>query len=177
MVRATLSQLRSGFCARLKDYQLRIGKAVDDLCPECNAASHTTSHIFVCPSHPTPLTVESLWSDPWGVANFLPQLTSFQFLPVVGPPPLRNRRRARPPADPPPVFSPASLPPSPFLFTPPPLTPPVSPGQNLPPPLMQQNIRPLYSSISSFSFASSSPPSSPRSQDPSYAGSDSEDEN
>ena len=175
LVRSTLSQLRSGFCARLKDYQFRIKKADNDVCPECNAASHTTAHLFDCQAHPTNLVVESLWSDPWGVANFLPQLPSFQFLPDVGPPPPpRPRRRRRPPPDPPPVFSPMSLPPSPFLFTPPPLSPPHTPPRpGYPPPLMQQRVR-LYSyaSISSFSFSSSSPPSSPRSQALSHAESD-----
>ena len=35
-IRATLAQLRSGHCAKLNDYQLRIGKVNSDICPECN---------------------------------------------------------------------------------------------------------------------------------------------
>ena len=156
-----------------KDFQFRIKKVNDDVCPECHAAPHTTGHIFDCQAFPTTLTTTSLWTDPWGVAQFLHQVPSFQFLPEVGPPPPpRPRRRGRPP-----VFSPISLPPSPFLFTPPHLTPPLSPPMpGYPLPLMQQRIHPLYSSNSSFSFSYSSPPSSPRSQAPSDAGSDRGDE-
>ena len=127
VVRSTLSQLRSGFCSRLKSFQHRIRGAgafpVDDLCPECASFSHTPEHLFECPAKPTNLTKESLWSDPWGVARFLKTLPSFSFLPDVGPPPPPRRRMCRRPPPVPPDFSPLSLPPSPFLFTPPPLTP------------------------------------------------------
>ena len=54
--RTTLSQLRSGWCRQLKSYQALIGNSTDDLCPDCGLASHTTAHLFDCPSHPTPLT-------------------------------------------------------------------------------------------------------------------------
>ena len=145
LVRTTLSQLRSGFCARLKSFQFRIGGADDDLCPDCGTLTHDTNHVFSCQTHPTRLTTESLWKDPWAAAKFIRTQSSFHFLPDVGvrPPPQR-RRRQRPPPEPPPSpdFSPVSLPPSPFLFTPPPLTP------LHPPPLMNFSF-PSVSSISS----------------------------
>ena len=145
LVRSTLSQLRSGFCSRLKSFQFRIGGVPDDLCPECGSQSHDTNHIFNCQTHPTRLTTESLWSDPWATARFIRTQSSFNFLPDVGVrPPPRQRRRRRPPPEPPPNpgFSPISLPPSPFLFTPPPLTPPL--------PLSLMNFSfPSVSSISS----------------------------
>ena len=80
---------------------------------------------------PTSLSVTSLWLKPWDAARFLKSLLSFDFFPDIGQPPPRPRRRRRPPprlpdttAD---LFSPLSLPPSPFLFT---------PHSSVPPPLM-----------------------------------------
>ena len=96
----TLSQLRSGFCSRLQDYQFRIGAAPNDLCPDCNASSHTVQHLFECNAHPTNLTVNDLWSRPWDVAAFIQSLPAFSFLPCSGPPPpppRRGRRHRRPP--------------------------------------------------------------------------------
>ena len=138
ITRSTLAQLRSGFFSRLNSYQFKIGRLDNDLCPECGAASHTSSHLFECPARRTNLKVEDLWKDTWSVAAFLPSLPSFDFLPPPGPPPPppgRRRPRPRPPPIPPDdeVFSPISLPPSPFVFTPPPLTPPLRV-----PPLMPQ---------------------------------------
>ena len=127
IVRVTLSQLRSGFCARLKTYQKILGKSNDDLCPECHSQPHSSQHLFECPVKPTQLLVTSLWLKPWDAARFLKSLSSFDFFPDIGAPPLQ-RRRPRPPPHPPDPdvhpFSPLSLPPSPFIFTPPPLTPP-----------------------------------------------------
>ena len=158
--RVTLSQLRSGHCARLRDYQLRIGKIVSDLCPECNTVSDTVSHLFSCPSHPTNLTTEDLWKRPWDVVNHLSGLQAFAFLPDPGPPPPPARRRRRPPIPPDPPTPPASpdppdRPDSPVhspLFSP--LTFPISfdfspqavpVNQQQPLPLVNQNlvIRPL----------------------------------
>ena len=183
IIRVTLSQLRSGFCARLKDFQLRIGKSTDDLCPECAHSPQNTQHLFECPSYPTRLEVTSLWLKPWDAATFLRTLPSFNFFPDVGLQPPRNRRRHRPPPRPPDAdqdddaFSSLSLPPSPFL-----LTPPTSPGTPLPPlpplppPLMSIRLAGAYSSISSSSLSSllSHDPfsSSAASQAPSNAGSD-----
>ena len=102
--RSTLAQLRSGHCARLSTYLHRLGRADSDLCPECRSAPHTTSHLFVCPSHPTSLSVTDLWTKPWDAAVFLSSLPAFNFLPSPGPPPPpRFRSRRRPPrAAPPP---------------------------------------------------------------------------
>ena len=60
----TLSQLHSGHCARLKDYQLRIGKMNNDLCADCNLFPQTVKHVFDCPAHPTTLGAEDLWDSP-----------------------------------------------------------------------------------------------------------------
>ena len=121
ITRATLAQLRSGFCSRLNDYQFKIGERPNDLCPECGTVTHSSQHLFECPSFPTNLSVEDLWTNTWAVASFLSTLPSFDFLPSPGPPPPpppRRRRRLRPPPLPPEddVFSPVSLPPSPFIF-------------------------------------------------------------
>ena len=129
--RTTLSQLRSGHCARLRDYQLRIGKANDDLCADCDLFPQTVNHLFDCPAHPTTLGAEDLWGNPRDVVDHLQNFQAFDFLPPLGSPPRLHPRR-RPPAAPPdsPVFTPVSLPPSPFFSPPPP------PGPPLIPPLM-----------------------------------------
>ena len=134
--RATLSQLRSGHCARLADYQMRIGKVNSDECPDCLSLPASVSHLFECPSNPTTLTTLDLWTNPCEAIRFLQSTNSFNHLPVVTTPP-RQQRRRRPPAEPPPspsgsLFSPLSLPPSPFL-SPPPLSP-LSPPPLPPPP-------------------------------------------
>ena len=100
LTRVTLAQLRSGHCARLKDFQLRIGKAVDDLCPDCNLVTQTVTHLFQCSAHPTSLGPRDLWERPDEVAIFLSSLPSFSFLPPppTPPPPRRRRRRGRPPS-------------------------------------------------------------------------------
>ena len=51
--RTTLSQLRSGHCARLQSYQYKIGSSASNVCPDCQAQPHTTSHLFECTAHPT----------------------------------------------------------------------------------------------------------------------------
>ena len=51
IMRSTLSQLPCGHCARLQSYQHKIGSSPNDLCPECNARPHTTSHLFQCTAH------------------------------------------------------------------------------------------------------------------------------
>ena len=122
--RKILAQLRSGYCARLNSFLFKIGRIDSDLCPECSSAPHTVVHLFNCPAKPTNLEVIDLWRDTWATASFLTSLPSFSALPPCGPPPPppRRRPRQRPPAAPDPpddVFSPLSLPPSPFLFTPP----------------------------------------------------------
>jgi hypothetical protein len=100
-LRATLSQLRSGYCRRLLDYQMRIGGAPNDRCPECGRAQHTVKHLFECRSHPTDLQPVDLWSRPREAAEFLTTLPAFTDLspgpprppPEPPPPPLRRARR------------------------------------------------------------------------------------
>ena len=96
--RTTLSQLRSGFCPALKTYLARVGRAPDDLCPSCRGSPQTPSHLFSCPSHPTPLKVEDLWSRPVRASLFLSSLPFFNLPPLARPPP-------EPPPSPPPVES------------------------------------------------------------------------
>ena len=160
--RVTLSQLRSGHCARLRDYQFyKLKKVDDDLCLECRSASESVHHLFSCNSHPTNLTVVDLWKRPWEVICHLTSFPSFNFLPHPGPPPPPPvRRRRRPPIPPDPSVSPdrQDRPDSPglqidsSLFSPlslPPATPPlvihVTPNlvnSNPPiPPLMRPQAR------------------------------------
>ena len=103
LTRSTLSQLRSGLCARLKDFQHRIGRADDENCPDCLVATQDTAHLFECPSFPSSLSPSDLWERPWNAAAFLQTTPSFSFLPCSGPPPPppRRRPRRRPPPDPP----------------------------------------------------------------------------
>ena len=61
--RVTMSQLRSGHCARLADYQFRIGKVDSDTCPECQIHPASVKHIFECPSNPTRLTTRDLFDE------------------------------------------------------------------------------------------------------------------
>ena len=92
--RVTLAQLRSGHCPRLKTYQFKIGKADDDLCPDCGI-----DLLFNCPARPKGLTTRALWMDPREVAHFLSSHPAFDgIVPPVTPPPRRRRRRGRPPS-------------------------------------------------------------------------------
>ena len=119
--RTVLSQLRSGFCCSLKDYQFRIGKSQDDICPLCLLEPETVRHIFDCPARPTQLVPDDLWAYPVDVASFLSAHPAFD---VPPPPPARQRRGRPPPAPPPPpaaawnytLFSPISLPSFNFSF-------------------------------------------------------------
>ena len=89
--RTALSQLRSGHCSALNSFRQMIRISDNDTCPSCNQASHTTQHLFTCPSHPTPLGARDLWENPVNVADFLATLPFFR----LGVPP-------RPPPEPPP---------------------------------------------------------------------------
>ena len=87
LTRVTLAQLRSGHCARLKDFQLRIGKAVDDLCPDCNLVTQTVTHLFQCSAQPTP--------PRWALetsGNAQMKLPSFSLLFLLSPSSRRRRR-------------------------------------------------------------------------------------
>ena len=105
--RATLSQLRSGFCRLLKSYDSLVKNNDNDRCPECLVESHTTAHLFECPAAPSQLYKIDLWSNPIHAASFLSRLSSFSALPRVAPPdaPLAPRPIVvplRPPPAPPP---------------------------------------------------------------------------
>ena len=69
--RSTLCQLRSKHSIYLNSYLRAIQKRDDDLCPKCNAAPHTSNHLFDCPANPTVLDVTSLWKKPLEAARFL----------------------------------------------------------------------------------------------------------
>ena len=86
--RATLSQLRSGFCKALNQYRTDIGLADDPSCPACGGEIHDPPHLFSCPAHPAgDLNVEDLWERPVRVAQFLRTLPCFEYLPALPPPP------------------------------------------------------------------------------------------
>ena len=70
-VRATLSQLRPGFCKLLNDYNNRCDINIPNICPNCSQIPHNTAHLFNCPSNPATLTVESIWYNPKLGAEFL----------------------------------------------------------------------------------------------------------
>lgn len=113
-IRTTLAQLRSGHCQRLNDYRHRVGWSDTDICPECDQAPASTSHLFACSAHPTNLSVTDLWEKPYEAAVFLAaSFLSFNDFPDPGPPPPpppQPRMRRRPPPEPPPAASPdASL--------------------------------------------------------------------
>ena len=103
--RTVLAQLRSGHCAKLRNYQLRIGKSDDDVCLDCRANAASTSHLFQCTSHPTNLTTKDLWERPWDAITHISKFLGFNSLPAVGPPPPPRQRHGRRP--------PPELPPSP----------------------------------------------------------------
>ena len=94
--RCILAQLRTGDCSLVKDYQMRIGKSADALCPECLFRRHTVPHIFDCDAAPTCLKITDLWTHPIAVINFLSGLSAFSSLARNNPPP------PRPPPEPPP---------------------------------------------------------------------------
>ena len=141
VTRSVLSQLRSGFCSKLRDFQFRLGRSTTSSCPECDLGEHTVAHLFDCPRHPTPLNPIDLWAHPCDVAAFLSRLPSFSEIPPPPPPPPpRVRRRGRPPRAPPDqqdgtrnlsvssLFSSSSLPDFRFSSSSPPSSPLSSPS-------------------------------------------------
>ena len=63
--RATLAQLRSGYCKLLGSYKSRIKKDASlDVCADCGKTPHDVKHLFACPAHPTTLIPSDLWSKP-----------------------------------------------------------------------------------------------------------------
>ena len=69
--RCLLSQLRSGYSSMLNSYLSVVDINIEDKCPNCHQISHTTEHLFNCPSAPTELTPKSLWTKPLEAAQFL----------------------------------------------------------------------------------------------------------
>ena len=85
--RTTLSQLRSGYCSRLRSYLHRIGSSDDPTCPECMQEPHTTHHLFSCQAYPNSLQVADLWHRPCEVAALISGMTAFRDLPPLDGPP------------------------------------------------------------------------------------------
>ena len=80
---ATLAQLRSGHCAKLRDLQLRFGTSDSDTCPECRLFSDSVDHLFNCPAHPTNLSPIDMWTRPEKSRNIFlvtPPLATFRLL-------------------------------------------------------------------------------------------------
>ncbi len=69
--RATLAQLRSGYSNYLYSFKSRLNPTIQDTCPLCSNAGHTTQHLFECPNNRTDLTVRDLWTRPMEAARFL----------------------------------------------------------------------------------------------------------
>ena len=86
--RTALSQLRSGYCKALNSFQNLLNPSTPITCPECDSGeTHTTQHLFRCPTHPTDLCVEDLWLRPDLSAHFISTLPSFHYLPALPSPP------------------------------------------------------------------------------------------
>ncbi|KAI5707813.1 hypothetical protein M8J77_010316 [Diaphorina citri] len=69
--RATLAQLRSGWCKLLQHYMARIDPSVPDRCPRCSGSPHDVHPLFNCPDLPTILDPTALWTNPVEVAQLL----------------------------------------------------------------------------------------------------------
>ena len=63
--RATLAELRSGYCKLLCSYKSSIKKDASlKVCADCSKTPHNVKHLFACPAHPTTLIPLDLWSKP-----------------------------------------------------------------------------------------------------------------
>ena len=60
--RTILAQLRTGHSRILGQYMNRIDPTARNHCYNCDQSPHGTHHLFGCPSKPTTLTVELLWT-------------------------------------------------------------------------------------------------------------------
>ena len=69
--RTILAQLRTGHSRILGQYINRIDPTARNHCNNCGQSPHDTHHLFDCPSKPTTLTVESLWTPPTETAKHL----------------------------------------------------------------------------------------------------------
>ena len=62
--RATLAQLRSGYCRLLGSYKSRMKTDVTlNVCADCGKTPHDVTQIFACPGHTTTLISTYLWSS------------------------------------------------------------------------------------------------------------------
>ena len=63
--RATLAQLRSGYCRLICSYKSRIKKDASlNVCADYGKTPHDVKHLFACPAHLTTLIPSDLWSRP-----------------------------------------------------------------------------------------------------------------
>ena len=69
--RTILAQLRTGHSRILGQYMDRIDPTARNHCHNCGHSHHDTHDLFDCPSKPTTLTVESLWTAPTETAKHL----------------------------------------------------------------------------------------------------------
>ena len=69
--RTLLAQLRTGHSRILGQYINKINPTARNNCHNCGQSPHDTHHLFDCPSKPTTLTVESLWTAPTAIAKHL----------------------------------------------------------------------------------------------------------
>ena len=69
--RTILAQLRAGHSRILDQYMNRIAPTARNHCLNRGHSPHDAHHLFDCPSKPTTLTVESLWSEPTESAKHL----------------------------------------------------------------------------------------------------------
>ena len=60
--KTTIAQLRTRHSQILGQYMKRIEPTAHNHCHDCGHSPHDTHHIIDCPSKPTKLTVESLWT-------------------------------------------------------------------------------------------------------------------
>ena len=69
--RTILAQQRTDLSRILGQYMNRIDPTARNHCHNCGQSPHDTHHLFDCPSMPTTLTVESLWTAPTETARHL----------------------------------------------------------------------------------------------------------
>ena len=74
--RTILAQLRTSHSRILGQYMKRIDATARNHCHNCGHSPHDTHHFFDCPSKPTTLTVESLWTAPAETAKHLSMMIS-----------------------------------------------------------------------------------------------------
>ena len=66
-----LAQQRTGHSRILGQYMNRIDPTARNHCHDCGHSPHGAHHLFDCPSKPTTLTIESLWTTPTVTAKHL----------------------------------------------------------------------------------------------------------